>query len=561
MSNVTERVDETTNKFLEIVGLNDVVLQPTLLDPSLETDANFTITSMLSQKMNQLSRELKILETANLGNSRNYQSAIDQCKLTCMDFATAMIKILTKTNNKLTRQQMILYYKWIKAANTLAMHEVLATEGTAIGALIMEQLPKLMLTNQNPLSVEQLLSKINETDEAFSLEAWRFYPKQTFNDFVGRENIIKELKSLTLLMPFVEKYRMICFTGPPGTGKTKFAEAIMSHFEAECYLLNITELLSAYLGRTESTLKKLFLHVSNPINANKRFVIFFDEADEIFKSQTEQSMQNVSLTIQLALEGNYPLNNNVIIIAATNYKNTIKAPILDRISMFQYIDVPTTEDIIRFFIHKCGITSPEGKYYYSQTLIPLIVALPHQITFRNLNNLYDSAKNFHLKENMLDSLETSNVADENIYIYFEPIRQNFEFQGNRSIKMLYSSEKVNSVEDKMLNEVTTFMGELEKINILESTILQLQNNQRIKMNLMTFKLISTVCIFYYRPSLENFKMAKNNVNIMSPEVYLRFAEINDSNYNKNDSKYSDLTFSFDKKSNQEKNKILHSWII
>ncbi len=74
----------------------------------------------------------------------------------------------------------------------------------------------------------------------------------------------------------------VLFHGPPGTGKTMAAEALANDLELEMYRIDLSQVISKYIGETEKNLRRIF----DAADASD-CVLFFDEADAIFGKRTE----------------------------------------------------------------------------------------------------------------------------------------------------------------------------------------------------------------------------------------------------------------------------------
>lgn len=72
------------------------------------------------------------------------------------------------------------------------------------------------------------------------------------------------------------------FAGPSGTGKTMAAEVITSDLELDMYKINLSQVVSKYVGETEKNLDRIFRAAENS-NA----ILFFDEADALFGKRSE----------------------------------------------------------------------------------------------------------------------------------------------------------------------------------------------------------------------------------------------------------------------------------
>ena len=74
----------------------------------------------------------------------------------------------------------------------------------------------------------------------------------------------------------------VLFAGPPGTGKTMAAEVIAGELRLDLYKIDLSSVVSKYIGETEKNLEKIFNEASSS-NA----ILFFDEADAIFGKRSE----------------------------------------------------------------------------------------------------------------------------------------------------------------------------------------------------------------------------------------------------------------------------------
>jgi hypothetical protein len=72
------------------------------------------------------------------------------------------------------------------------------------------------------------------------------------------------------------------FTGPPGTGKTLAAQIIANELSLDLYRIDLSTLVSKYIGETEKNLERIF----NEAQASNA-ILFFDEADAIFGKRSE----------------------------------------------------------------------------------------------------------------------------------------------------------------------------------------------------------------------------------------------------------------------------------
>lgn len=77
------------------------------------------------------------------------------------------------------------------------------------------------------------------------------------------------------------------FYGPPGTGKTLTAALLGKDSGREVYRVDLSMVVSKYIGETEKNLGKVFDAASY-----KDWILFFDEADALFGKRTSASTSN-----------------------------------------------------------------------------------------------------------------------------------------------------------------------------------------------------------------------------------------------------------------------------
>ncbi|WP_423147176.1 ATP-binding protein [Rubrolithibacter danxiaensis] len=71
------------------------------------------------------------------------------------------------------------------------------------------------------------------------------------------------------------------FYGPPGTGKTLTAGLLGKLADVDVYRVDLSMVISKYIGETEKNLEKVFAKAEN-----KNWILFFDEADALFGKRT-----------------------------------------------------------------------------------------------------------------------------------------------------------------------------------------------------------------------------------------------------------------------------------
>jgi SpoVK/Ycf46/Vps4 family AAA+-type ATPase len=75
---------------------------------------------------------------------------------------------------------------------------------------------------------------------------------------------------------------MALFSGPSGTGKTMAAEVLARELHLGLYRIDLTQVVSKYIGETEKNLSRIFTDA-----ATSGAILFFDEADALFGKRSE----------------------------------------------------------------------------------------------------------------------------------------------------------------------------------------------------------------------------------------------------------------------------------
>lgn len=129
------------------------------------------------------------------------------------------------------------------------------------------------------------------------------------------------------------------FAGPSGTGKTMAAEIIADELGLDLYRIDLSSVISKYIGETEKNLKKVF-DAADEGGA----VLLFDEADSIFGKRTEvkdshDRHANVEVSYLLQRMEAY----RGIAVLTTNMKSALDSAFLRRIRFVVTFPFPDAE--------------------------------------------------------------------------------------------------------------------------------------------------------------------------------------------------------------------------
>lgn len=165
-----------------------------------------------------------------------------------------------------------------------------------------------------------------------SFPAKKLETLQNWSDLVLEQNTmqqIEEIKSwvnygnlmldtFNLRAKLKPGYRSL-FSGQAGTGKTFTAALLGKETGYEVYRIDLSLIISKYIGETEKNLTRIFDRAEN-----KKWILFFDEADALFGKRTQvkdshdrYANQEVSYLLQ-RLE-----DFNGLVILATNLRSNI----------------------------------------------------------------------------------------------------------------------------------------------------------------------------------------------------------------------------------------------
>jgi AAA+ superfamily predicted ATPase len=130
------------------------------------------------------------------------------------------------------------------------------------------------------------------------------------------------------------------FTGPSGTGKTLAAEVMAHTLDLDLYRIDLSRVVSKYIGETEQNLERLF-QAASAGNA----VLFFDEADSIFGKRSEvkdgrDRYANLEVSYLLQRMESY----DGVVVLATNLPGNIDEAFLRRIHEIVHFTLPTAEE-------------------------------------------------------------------------------------------------------------------------------------------------------------------------------------------------------------------------
>ena len=151
-----------------------------------------------------------------------------------------------------------------------------------------------------------------------------------YDDVGGMEDTIRALREMVELpLRYPELFtrlgvdppKGVLLHGPPGTGKTRLAQAVANESDAEFSTINGPEIMGSGYGESEKRLREVFEEATRAAPA----IVFIDEIDSIAPKRTqvpgeaEKRLVAQLLTLMDGIEA----RANLVVIAATNRPDAI----------------------------------------------------------------------------------------------------------------------------------------------------------------------------------------------------------------------------------------------
>jgi hypothetical protein len=174
----------------------------------------------------------------------------------------------------------------------------------------------------------------------------------------------------------------VLFAGPPGTGKTMSAEVIARELGLDLYKIDLSMVVSKYIGETEKNLGKIFDEAQS-----SSAVLFFDEADSIFGKRSEvkdshDRYANMEISYLLQRMEQY----DGITILATNLRANMDDAFTRRMQFIVDFPFPDAEE--RLYIWQTLFPSTLPK---SEDIDLSLLATRFKLAGGNIRNIIASA--------------------------------------------------------------------------------------------------------------------------------------------------------------------------
>lgn len=236
----------------------------------------------------------------------------------------------------------------------LSKQQIIRIEHSASGEPFLSAMLMMSVEYLNRLT----LGHRDKPDYGTNFPAKLITTSLTWNDLVLNSEVMDEIENINTWLQHSQTilqqwnlgrnikpgYRAL-FYGPPGTGKTLTATLIGSTIGVDVYRIDLSMVVSKYIGETEKNLANVFDQA-----INKDWILFFDEADALFGKRTQTSSSNdryanQEISYLLQRVEDYP----GVVILATNLKANIDEAFARRFQTSVHFAMPDTDQRLRLW--------------------------------------------------------------------------------------------------------------------------------------------------------------------------------------------------------------------
>ena len=191
-----------------------------------------------------------------------------------------------------------------------------------------------------------------------------------YDDVGGMGDTIRQLREMVELpLRYPELFtrlgvdppKGVLLHGPPGTGKTRLAQAVANESEASFFTINGPEIMGSAYGESERRLREVFEEAAKASPS----IVFIDEIDSIApkRGQVQGEAEKRLVAQLLTLMDGLQARSNIVVIAATNRPDAIDEALrrpgrFDREIIIGVPDESGRREIIG--IHTRGMPLAEG---------------------------------------------------------------------------------------------------------------------------------------------------------------------------------------------------------
>lgn len=195
----------------------------------------------------------------------------------------------------------------------------------------------------------------------------------------------------------------LLFVGPPGVGKTLAAAWLALKLNKPFYVLDLSAVMSSYLGRTGSNIRTVL-----DFAKNESAVLLLDEFDAIAKRRDDSGeIGELKRLVTVLLQEIETWPNDGILVAATNHEELLDPAVWRRFDKTIVFPFPSCEDINKFL--KNSMT----KWLDDDTILPILSFLFEGETYSSIDKkLKELRKKAILSDQSLQDVVQAYVYNE-----------------------------------------------------------------------------------------------------------------------------------------------------
>jgi hypothetical protein len=250
---------------------------------------------------------------------------------------------------------------------------------------------------ETKLDWDDLILAPEVLEEISQVRAWIKYEMTLMNDW--------DLKR------YIKPGYRCLFHGPPGTGKTLTAGLLGKTSGLDVYRIDLSMLVSKYIGETEKNLSNVFDQAEN-----KKWILFFDEADSLFGKRTQASSSNDRYANQ---ETSYLLQRIEdfpgVVILATNLKTNMDEAFSRRFQSVVHFPMPVFEQRLKLW----------------QNILPNNLLIEKSVDIKSIAKKYELSGGAIINVVRFCALKVlkGNLKELSLYLLLEGIKKEMEKEG------------------------------------------------------------------------------------------------------------------------------------
>ena len=177
--------------------------------------------------------------------------------------------------------------------------------------------------------------------------------REVFNQISMTKNTNEKLTEMGL------KYlNTTLLYGESGTGKTTFGKYVAYKLGLPFAYLNFSQCISSCLGGTSKNIEKVFNYV-----AKQKCVLMLDEIDAIGIKRGKEDLGEMSRIVIGLMQSFDLLENDIIVIGATNRKDMIDDALIRRFSIKHEVNILSNNNAYRLITNYLNDLKIEYNYY------------------------------------------------------------------------------------------------------------------------------------------------------------------------------------------------------